>query len=186
MLPGLHSTWPRNTSSRFNPRSSTPTLSPAWPISSDLRNISTPVHVDLEVAWMPTNSTSSPGLTTPVSMRPDTTVPRPEMLNTSSTGSKNGRSKSRTGSGMYSSTCFIRSRIAALPRGESVPWTACNADPRTTGMSSPGKSYESSNSRISISTNSSNSSSSTMSTLFKNTTNAGTPTWRDSKMCSRV
>ena len=42
--PGLHSTWPRSTSSRLVPRSSRPALSPAWPWSSSLRNISTPVH----------------------------------------------------------------------------------------------------------------------------------------------
>ena len=40
---GLASTWPRSTSSRLVPRSSTPMLSPAWPWSSSLRNISTPV-----------------------------------------------------------------------------------------------------------------------------------------------
>ena len=48
--PGLHSTWPRSTSSRFTPRSSRPTLSPAWPWSSSLRNISTPVIVVLTVS----------------------------------------------------------------------------------------------------------------------------------------
>ena len=55
-----------------------------------------------------------------------------------------------------------------------------------TGMSSPGKSYNDSNSRISKSTKSNNSSSSTWSTLFINTTMYGTPTWRATKMCSRV
>ena len=39
---------------------------------------------------------------------------------------------------------------------------------------------------ITISTSSINSASSTMSTLLRNTTSAGTPTWRASRMCSRV
>ena len=54
------------------------------------------------------------------------------------------------------------------------------------GMSSPGNSYFDSSSRTSSSTSSSSSGSSTMSTLFRNTTSAGTPTWRASRMCSRV
>jgi hypothetical protein len=41
---------------------------------------------------MPTISTSSPTLTMPRSMRPVTTVPRPEIENTSSTGIRNGLS----------------------------------------------------------------------------------------------
>src|SRR5512139_1534570 len=54
------------------------------------------------------------------------------------------------------------------------------------GVSSPGKSYFDSSSRTSISTSSSSSASSTMSALFRKTTMYGTPTWRDSRMCSRV
>jgi hypothetical protein len=42
-----HSTWPRSTPSRSMPRISAPILSPAWPWSSSLRNISTPVQVVL-------------------------------------------------------------------------------------------------------------------------------------------
>ena len=49
---------------------------------------------------MPTISTSSPTLTIPRSTRPVTTVPRPEMENTSSTGIRNGRSMGRSGCGM--------------------------------------------------------------------------------------
>jgi hypothetical protein len=48
---------------------------------------------------MPTISTSSPTLMMPRSTRPVTTVPRPEMLNTSSIGIRNGLSMSRSGSG---------------------------------------------------------------------------------------
>src|SRR3954470_24555861 len=73
------------------PRSSRPTLSPAWPWSSSLRNISTPVTVVLvEDGRMPTISTSSFTFTMPRSTRPVTTVPRPVMVNTSSTGMRNG------------------------------------------------------------------------------------------------
>src|SRR3954464_12319754 len=44
-------------------------LSPAWPWSSSLRNISTPVTTVFCVSRMPTISPSSPTLTTPVSPR---------------------------------------------------------------------------------------------------------------------
>jgi len=63
---------------------------------------------------------------------------------------------------------------------------ALSAEPRTKGMSSPGKLYLLKSSRTSSSTSSSNSSSSIMSTLFKNTTMAGTSTCWASRMCSRV
>ena len=57
-------------------------------------------------------STSSPTLTTPRSIRPVPTVPRPLIENTSSIAIRNGLSISRTGSGMYSSSAFISSSIA--------------------------------------------------------------------------
>ncbi|GAV37034.1 hypothetical protein ROTAS13_04726 [Roseomonas sp. TAS13] len=98
--PGLASTCPRSTSSRFVPRSSAPMLSPASPLSSSLRNISTPVTVVLTVSFRPTISTSSPTFTMPRSTRPVTTVPRPEIENTSSIGIRNGRSFGRSGCGM--------------------------------------------------------------------------------------
>jgi hypothetical protein len=49
---------------------------------------------------MPTISISSPTLTMPRSMRPVTTVPRPEIENTSSTGIRNAPSMARSGVGM--------------------------------------------------------------------------------------
>ena len=49
---------------------------------------------------MPTISTSSPTLTMPVSTRPVTTVPRPEIENTSSIGIRNGLSSGRSGCGI--------------------------------------------------------------------------------------
>ena len=75
-------------------------LSPAWPWSSSLRNISTPVTTVLVVSWMPTISTSSPVLTIPCSTRPVATVPRPVIEKMSSIGIRKGLSSSRTGSGM--------------------------------------------------------------------------------------
>ena len=47
-----------------------------------------------------TISTSSPTLTMPRSTRPVTTVPRPEIENTSSIGIRNGRSVARSGCGI--------------------------------------------------------------------------------------
>jgi hypothetical protein len=49
---------------------------------------------------MPTISTSSPTVTTPRSTRPVTTVPRPEIENTSSIGIRKGWSIGRSGVGM--------------------------------------------------------------------------------------
>ena len=112
-------------------------------------------------------------------------MPRPDIEKMSSIGIKNGRSTSRCGVGMYSSTARINSSIMPSAALSSLS-NAFNAETRTTGISSPGKSYSLSNSRTSNSTNSSNSSSSTMSTLFKATTMYGTPTCRASNMCSRV
>jgi hypothetical protein len=65
-----------------------------------LRNISTPVTVVFTVAFRPTISISSPTFTMPRSTRPVTTVPRPEIENTSSTGIRNGWSIGRSGCGM--------------------------------------------------------------------------------------
>ena len=48
---------------------------------------------------MPMISTSSPTLTMPRSTRPVTTVPRPEIENTSSIGIRNGLSIGRSGCG---------------------------------------------------------------------------------------
>ena len=70
-------------------------LSPAWPSSRSLRNISTPVHVVFCVGRIPTISTSSPVWTMPCSTLPVTTVPRPVIVNTSSIGIRNGLSRSR-------------------------------------------------------------------------------------------
>src|SRR6185295_16497769 len=81
--PGLASTWPRSTSSRLVPLRRMPTLSPAWPSSRSFLNISTPVHTVLVVGFRPTISISSPTLITPRSTLPVTTVPLPEIENTS-------------------------------------------------------------------------------------------------------
>ena len=159
--PGLHKICPRSTPSLSTPRNKAPTLSPACPESRSLRNISTPVQTVFVVSRIPTISISSPTLTTPRSIRPVTTVPRPEIENTSSIGIKNGWSIARTGVGIYSSTAAISSLIFSSPISGVLPSIAAKAEPATTGISSPGYSYEDKSSRISISTSSSNSSSST-------------------------
>jgi hypothetical protein len=73
-----------------------------------------------------------------------------------------------------------------IPGLSAIASSANSADPETKGISSPGKSYFSSNSCTSNCTNSNNSSSSTISALFKNTTMYGTPTCFASRICSRV
>src|SRR5262249_47080087 len=98
------------------PRSSAPILSPASPWSSSLRNISTPVTTVLAVGRRPTISISSPTFTTPRSTRPVTTVPRPEIENTSSIGIRNGLSFSRVRCGMYFSTPPLHLRHQLQPR----------------------------------------------------------------------
>src|SRR5580765_3709469 len=160
------------------PRMRQPTLSPARPSSSSFLNISTPVTTTLRVGLTPTSSTSSPTLTMPRSMRPVATVPRPLMPNTSSTGMRNGLSMARSGVGMYESTASISSWMGlyASLLVSSGASSALSAEPRMTGMSSPGNSYLLNSSRTSSSTRSSNSGSSTMSHLFMNTTMYGTPT----------
>src|SRR5215475_12747040 len=79
-----------------------------------------------------------------------------------------------------------RHQFIDLLLASGSPLSALSALPRMTGISSPGNSYFESNSRTSNSTRSSSSGSSTASTLLRKTTIAGTPTWRASRMCSRV
>src|SRR6266576_3401730 len=144
----------------------------------------TPVTTTFLSVPNPTISTSSPTFTFPRSIRPVATVPRPVIENTSSTGIRNGFSISRFGIGMLLSNAANSS--STFPTHALSPAIAFKADPRITGMSSPGYSYLLRSSRTSSSTRSSSSASSTRSHLFKNTTIAGTFTWRASRMCSRV
>ena len=74
----------------------------------------------------------------PCSTLPVTTVPRPVMDMTSSTGIRKGLSTSRSGSGMYESTASMSSTIFSLHSGS--PSSAFSALTRTIGVSSPGKS----------------------------------------------
>src|ERR1700751_4163035 len=76
--------------------------------------------------------------------------------------------------------------MASWPSFGSLPSSAISAEPLMIGILSPGKLYFDRSSRTSSSTSSRSSGSSTMSHLFMNTTIAGTPTWRASRMCSRV
>ena len=103
-------------------------LSPARPSSSSLRNISTPVTIVLVVSLIPMISISSPTLTIPRSTRPVTTVPRPEMVNTSSTGIRNGLSISRFGSGTKLSSAAISAMIDGSPSSPASPSSALSAD----------------------------------------------------------
>jgi len=103
-------------------------------------------------------------------MRPVTTVPRPEMENTSSTGIKKGLSMSRFGVGMYESSASANFSTDFTPRSLSSPSSALSALPITIGVLSPGKSYLLRSSRTSTSTSSKSSLSSTMSALFRYTT----------------
>ena len=85
-------------------------------------------------------------------------------------------SVSRKGSGIDSSIAFTSSQIGFAPS----PFTsaiAFVADPRITGILSPGNLYFVSSSLTSSSTRSRISGSSTRSHLFMNTTIAGTFTW---------
>ena len=76
-------------------------MSPAMALSSVLLNISRPVSVVFVLFFRsPMISTSSPTLAVPRSIRPVATVPRPLMLNTSSTDISSGLSSSRIGVGM--------------------------------------------------------------------------------------
>src|SRR6478752_864441 len=111
MEPGLTTTWPRSTSSRFRPRSRRPQFSPAHASSSCLWNISIPVTVVFWTGRMPTISTSELMARVPRSARPVTTVPRPVIVKTSSIGIRKGLSRSRTGSGTDSSTASMRSSM---------------------------------------------------------------------------
>ena len=64
-------------------------------------------------------SSSSPTFTMPRSIRPVTTVPRPVIVNTSSTGIRNGLSSSRCGSGMnvsHASISFWIDGVAVVRR----------------------------------------------------------------------
>ena len=76
----------------------------------------------------------------PRSTRPVTTVPRPEIENTSSIGIRNGLSIGRSGVGMYLSTASISARTEFSPISGLLPSMAASAEPRMTGISSPGNS----------------------------------------------
>ena len=75
---------------RRTPRSSSAALSPASARSIVLPNVSTPVTTEATVAPSPMTSTASPDRTWPRSTAPVTTVPRPVMVSTFSTGMRNG------------------------------------------------------------------------------------------------
>jgi len=99
MEPGADSTCPRRTWFRRTPRSSSAALSPACALSIVLPKVSTLVTTAVSDSASPTASILSPGQTTPRSIAPVTTVPRPVMVSTFSTAIRNGASTYRSGTG---------------------------------------------------------------------------------------
>ena len=96
------------------------------------------MQIVFTVAFRPMISTSSFTLTMPRSIRPVTTVPRPEIENTSSTGIRNGLSTSRFGTGMYLSISATSFTTAGTPISLLSPSSAFSAEPMMIGVSSPG------------------------------------------------
>jgi hypothetical protein len=97
-------------------------------------------HRLLTLLPMPTISSSSPTFTTPRSIRPVTTVPRPEIENTSSTGIRNGLSDRTLGlrDVLVHRLHQLENRTPLLLRPD---WTAASrAEPLMIGISSPGNS----------------------------------------------
>jgi len=83
------------------PLNNVPMLSPASAWSNNFLNISTPVTTVFFLSCdNPMISTSSETLTSPLSTLPVATVPRPVIVNTSSTGIKNGWSIGLCGVGI--------------------------------------------------------------------------------------
>ena len=62
-------------------------------------------------------------------MRPVTTVPRPEIENTSSTGIRKSPSIARSGSGMYESIASTSFNTDGTPISDSSPSNAFSAEP---------------------------------------------------------
>lgn len=115
----------------------------------------TRAHTATAVSWPNMRTPTLPyNCCSPCSTLPVTTVPLPEMLNTSSTGIRKGLSVSRTGVGIDASTydnkcveqsklgryercdgpsivrtASMRARIASLPSLVSPPVAAASADP---------------------------------------------------------
>src|SRR5204862_2058720 len=67
-----------------------------------------------------------------------TTVPLPEIENTSSTGIRNGLSTSRFGIGMYLSISSTSFTTLGTPSSPLSPSSAFSADPTMIGVLSPG------------------------------------------------
>ena len=134
---------------------------------------------------MPMISTSSPVWITPRSIRPVTTVPRPVIENTSSTGIRNGFSivADRLGDAVVAGGHELDDLLA--PLGVALERLE-RRDPDHRHVVAGELVGRLSSSRTSSSTSSRISSSSTMSALFSATTMYGTPTWRASSTCSRV
>ena len=169
MEPGLHSTWPRSTSSFSTPRSRIPTLSPALPLSRVLLNISTPVTVVLRVVGAQADDLDFVADLDHAAL--DTAgddgaaaLDREDVLD----GHQEGLVDLalRLGDVGVEGVHEVLDALALLgvARGSAARGTAA---PRMIGVSSPGKSYLLSSSRTSSSTSSSSSGSSTRSHLVE-------------------
>ena len=128
----------------LNTTKKAPMLSPATAESNNLRNISTPVTTTTSRFFSHTNDFDvSPTLISPRSTRPVATVPRPVIVNTSSTGIRKGLSVHVQELGYIHLLLSINSNI--LPhhshsRSAQPQLRALTAEPLTTGISSPGNS----------------------------------------------
>lgn len=116
-------------------------------IKDFIKHLSTLTTVVLAVGLIPTISTSSLELTTPLSISSSSNSPLPAIEKTSSTAIKNGLSVSLTGAGIYSSRALINSKNwlnCLVVSGRCS--TALRAELLITGTSSPWYSYFLSNS----------------------------------------
>src|SRR5437879_1689020 len=161
-----------------------PHVVPRLPLVQELAEHLHPRHHRLLVRPKPHHLHFLPHLHLPPLHPPRRHPPRALIENTSSTGIRNGLSTSRFGTGMLLSSAANSS--STFTTHCFSPAIAFKAEPRITGMSSPGYSYFDSSSRTSSSTRSNSSASSTRSHLLRRTTIAGTFTCRANRMCSRV
>ena len=77
---------------------------------------------------------------TPLSTLPVTTVPLPDIENTSSTGIRKSPSVARSGCGKKSSIALTIDSIEGVPISEESPSRAFKAEPLTKGILSPSNS----------------------------------------------
>ena len=164
-----------------------PTLSPAWPWSSSLRNISTPVQVVFCVGLDADDfdffaDLDDAALHTAGHRR----CRGRRWLKTSSTGIRKAPSTARSGVGMSASSASARRKMACSPRVALVAFHARLGRCRGRWGVVAGEVVLAEQFATSISTSSSSLGVVDHVALVQNTMMWGTPTWRASRMCSRV